>query len=593
MNMQLRSRTWKRWLIHGWVVVGLFGVSTRAWADNPIVQTNYTADPAPMVYEDRLYVYTSHDEDETVNNFFTMNDWRCYSTVDMVNWTDHGSPLGYQDFSWSSGDAWAGQVIHRDGRFFFYVPLSNRSTGRKVIGVAVSDEPTGPFVDPLGAPLVENSYDIDPTVFIDDDGQAYLYWGNPDLMYVRLNDDMISYDGEIVRVPMTTESFGERTGDAERPTLFEEGPWLYKRDDLYYLLFAAHCCSPEKLDYSTSDSATGPWTYRGRIMDSSGNKSFTNHPGVVEFRGHDYLFYHTGELPGGGGFRRSVAVEEFTYEDDGTIPVIPMTAEGPEPIATLDPFQRTEAETIAFSEGLKTKTSSEGGVNVTSIDDGDYIKVRNVDFGRGIAALEVRVASESSCGTIEVHLDDRTGPLVGTCPIAATGGEDVWQTQTCAMEGATDVHDLYFVFTGGCRLFEFDWWRFSGPGAEPTDDSGSSDEGQVDGGDTQEIPSTTSSTTTDASTGAPIGTSAMGDESTYGECMQRCEPSGSTADPATASDGGGEAGDASSSGSNDTSGGGCSCRTGRDTPALSFLGIGVWLLTTRRRRAGARAANVS
>src|SRR5512141_189233 len=128
-------------------------------ADNPIVQTNYTADPAPMVYDGRLYVYTTHDEDVTVNNFFTMNDWRIYSTADMANWTDHGSPLSYKSFTWGTGDAWAGQCIPRNGKFYFYVPMNN-STGTK-IGVAVSSSPTGPFTDALGKPLLTGSGYID------------------------------------------------------------------------------------------------------------------------------------------------------------------------------------------------------------------------------------------------------------------------------------------------------------------------------------------------------------------------------------------------------------------------------------------------
>ncbi|NLK40718.1 MAG: family 43 glycosylhydrolase, partial [Planctomycetes bacterium] len=98
-------------------------VWAACYADNPIVQTSYTADPAPSVYNDTVYLYTTHDEDELVNHFFTMNDWRCYSSTDMVNWTDHGSPLSYKDFSWASGDAWAGQCIYRNGKFYFYVPM--------------------------------------------------------------------------------------------------------------------------------------------------------------------------------------------------------------------------------------------------------------------------------------------------------------------------------------------------------------------------------------------------------------------------------------------------------------------------------------
>ena len=208
----------------------------KGFSQNPIIQTLYTADPAPMVYNDKVYLYTTHDEDGST--WFTMNDWRLYTTTDMVNWTDHGTVLKYTDFSWGKANAWAAQCIERNGRFYMYVPLTGQDN-QGAIGVAVADSPYGPFIDPLGKPLVKSGKgDIDPTVFIDDDGQAYLYWGNPNCYYVKLNEDMISYKGDIVSVPMTVESFGKREGNPERATLYEEGPWLYKRNGLYYLLFA-------------------------------------------------------------------------------------------------------------------------------------------------------------------------------------------------------------------------------------------------------------------------------------------------------------------------------------------------------------------
>ena len=233
-----------------------------------------------------------------------MKDWHCYSTKDMVNWTDNGSPLGFADFSWARSDAWAGQVIERNGKFYDYVPMNQKGSGM-AIGVAVSDSPTGPFKDVLGHFLVfDKSGDIDPTVFIDDDGQAYLYWGNPVLKYVKLNADMISYDTTIgdkgvVRMPMTVEAFGKRSKD-DRPSAYEEGPWLYKRNGLYYMVHAGGPV-PEHIAYSTSSKPTGPWEYRGVIMSTQGG-SFTNHPGVVDYKGHSYFFYHNGALPGGGGF---------------------------------------------------------------------------------------------------------------------------------------------------------------------------------------------------------------------------------------------------------------------------------------------------
>lgn len=265
----------------------------KGFSQNPIIQTLYTADPAPMVYNDKVYLYTTHDEDGST--WFTMNDWKLYTTTDMVNWTDHGTVLKYTDFSWGKANAWAAQCIERNGRFYMYVPLTGQDN-QGAIGVAVADSPYGPFIDPLGKPLVKSGKgDIDPTVFIDDDGQAYLYWGNPNCYYVKLNEDMISYKGDIVSVPMTVESFGKREGNPERATLYEEGPWLYKRNGLYYLLFAAGPI-PEHLGYATSNSPTGPWKYGGVLMPAEG-RSFTNHPGIIDFKGNTYLFYHNGLYP--------------------------------------------------------------------------------------------------------------------------------------------------------------------------------------------------------------------------------------------------------------------------------------------------------
>ncbi|WP_327256335.1 family 43 glycosylhydrolase [Streptomyces sp. NBC_01244] len=431
---------------------------TAARADNPIVQHVYTADPAPLVHDGRVYLYTGHDEDGSTSSF-VMNDWRVWSSADMVNWTDHGSPLSLNTFSWAGANAWAGQAVERDGKFYWYVPVSVRATGQFAIGVAVSDSPTGPFRDALGHPLVENS-EIDPTVFIDDGGQAYLYWGNPNLWYVKLNADMTSYAGSPVRIPLTTEGFGSRTDNPDRPTLYEEAPWVYKRNGLYYMVYAAKCCS-EFIAYSTAPSPTGPWTYRGTVMPAQGN-SFTNHAGIVDFQGNSYFFYHNGALPGGGGFTRSVAVEKFSYNADGTIPTINMTTAGAPQAGTLDPYVRQEAESIAWGGGIETEPSSEGGMNISWIENGDYIKVKGVAFGAGAGSFTARVASNTSGGRVELHLDSATGPTVGTCTVSGTGGWQTWSTVSCPVTGATGTHDLYLSFAGGSGyLFNMNWWQFT------------------------------------------------------------------------------------------------------------------------------------
>ncbi|MBD7912275.1 glycoside hydrolase family 43 protein [Clostridium cibarium] len=437
-------------------------IPETCYAENPIVQTIYTADPAPMVYNGTCYVYTGHDEDGSTN--YTMKDWRCYSTTDMVNWVDCGSPLSYSTFSWAKGDAWAGQCIPRNGKFYYYVPV-NQKNGGMAIGVAVSDSPTGPFKDALGHPLASTGTgDIDPTVFIDDNGQAYLYWGNPNLFYVKLNQDMISYSGSIVKVPLTTAGFGVRTGNAQRQTLYEEGPWFYKRNGMYYMVYAAGGI-PEYICYSTSTSPTGPWQYRGKIMSTQG-RSFTNHPGVIDYKGKSYFFYHNGALPGGSGFTRSVCVEEFKYNADGTFPTINMTTTGVSAISNLNPYVKNEAETICMESGIEIEKCSEGGQDVSYVENGDWIKVKGVNFGSGATSFNARVASASSGGNIELRLDSVTGTLVGTCSVQGTGGWQSWVTKSCNVNGAKGVHDLYLKFTGGNGyLLNVNWWQFNSNGS--------------------------------------------------------------------------------------------------------------------------------
>jgi Concanavalin A-like lectin/glucanases superfamily/Glycosyl hydrolases family 43 len=151
---------------------------------NPIITDIYTADPDAFVHAGRLYLDVDHDEAPLGVNDFVMREWRVYSTDDLKHFTDHGARMTLADFAWADRNAWAPQMVERDGSFFWYVPARKASDGSMAIGVAVADNPLGPFRDALGHPLVDNTvanhsaFDIDPTVLIDDDGQAYLYWGS-------------------------------------------------------------------------------------------------------------------------------------------------------------------------------------------------------------------------------------------------------------------------------------------------------------------------------------------------------------------------------------------------------------------------------
>ena len=430
-------------------------------AQNPIIQTKYTADPAPLVFNDTVFLYTSHDEDDGLG--FKMQNWLLYTSTDMVNWTDHGVVASLKDFKWVPYDngAWAPQCIRRNNKFYMYCPMPN-GVG---IGVLVSDTPYGPFKDPIGKPLIKNSaHDIDPTVLIDDDGQAYLYWGNPNLYYVRLNEDMVSYSGEIVNEPT-------------KPANYQEGPWVWKRNGHYYLAYASTCC-PEGIGYAMSNSPTGPWEYKGMIMEGD-ERSSGNHPGIIDYKGRSYVFgfnYAILKQTMSKHYeRRSICLENITYNADGTIQKLPFwSTMGIKQLGTLNPYNRTEAETIAYSEGLKTESATEWERNVawdkgkkiadrlfvTSINNGDYLKVQGVNFYKGATSVDVSIASLKG-GKIEIHTDKIDGPVLGTIDVTTSAEGDLWKTITTPVKNIKGVHDLFFVFRGTNELFNFDWWKFN------------------------------------------------------------------------------------------------------------------------------------
>lgn len=433
---------------------------TFAWAQNPIICDRYTPDPAPYVHGDTLYLFVDHDEDETINGYFTMKDWLLYSTVDMVNWTYRGTPLTSATFSaWAKqdNDCWASQCIERNGKWYWYVTATIKGEAYPGIGVAVANSPAGPYKDPIRKPLVKGWFKIDPTVMIDDNGQAYLYYGNNNLWYVKLNKNMTSFTGSEISVNVKNETaFGPHKNEKGDPN-FEEASWIYKRNGKYYLEYAAGGV-PEHWAYSTADKATGPWTYQGKILKEA-EGSFTIHGGSVEFRGHHYLFYHNGKLPGGGGYKRSTCIEEYTPNEDGTIPAIKFTTKGVAPLQTMNPYELQEAETINQSQGVRCEGDYEG-CYVTNISAGDYIKVRNVDFGEtGAQSFTARVRTEST-GTLNIRVGSKSSIVKGKLTIESTNGE--WADVTCELSSAiTGVRDLFFTFQGkGSSLFDFDSWRF-------------------------------------------------------------------------------------------------------------------------------------
>lgn len=293
---------------------------------NPIFTDAFTADPAALVVGDTVYAYVGHDA-ATVGGWFNMPEWLCYSSTDMKTWKAHGPVLAAKDFAGANvGASWAAQVVKKENKYYFYVTLDGKYG--HFITVAVGDSPTGPFkeINP-GKPLVIDSMtkdshrpnsDIDPTVLIDDDGTPWMAWGNGDCYMVKLKQNMAELDGPHKKVPFKN---------------YSEGPWLFKRNNIYYNVYAADApgVQPEQTCYSTAPKITGPWVYGGFVTGPA-KHGFTIHPAVIEFKKQWYFFYHDGSYAvngePGGDTRRSVCVEYLHFNADGSIKPVTLTAAG-------------------------------------------------------------------------------------------------------------------------------------------------------------------------------------------------------------------------------------------------------------------------
>lgn len=444
------------------LVLTSLAASLPALADYPIASHRYLADPGSLVSGGRVYLYASNDDDNPLEGGYQMKSIVCVSSSDLKNWTDHGEVLRVPGGAAWANDSWAPAAIERDGNIYLY--FGNNANG---IGVASSQSPIGPFNDPRGSALVSfgtpgasgtNMWLFDPSVFIDDDGQAYLTFGGNGESNVRiilLNSDMISVSGAAIALTV--------------PAFFEAS-WLHKQGGLYYLSFSTTPGAGQRIDYMTSSSPTSGFTYRGVVGGQPPSNSNNNHHSIFVFGESWYHAYHNRIVATQAAipttYRRNLALERLDYNPDGSIQQVMYTADGVVQLASLNPYARVEAETFNAQSGIETEPSSEGGMNVTDLQSGDWVRLRGVDFGAdGAEAFGASVASATSGGAIELRLDSPDGMLIGTCTVPGTGGAQSWTITICPVSGATGVHDLYLTFTGdGAPLFNVDYWQFAAVG---------------------------------------------------------------------------------------------------------------------------------
>lgn len=447
------------------ILIAILSANT-VYADYPIFYQRYTADPSGIEANGRLYLYCSHDVYDPNKPGYIMNDITCISTDDMKNWTDHGEV--FKASGWASL-AWAPVVVARNNKYYMYF-----GNGASAIGVAVSDSPSGPFTDALGRALVNGNtpgvnppsgfWCFDPGAFVDEDGQAYLYFGGNgegNTRVIKLNTDMTSIIGSASKIVA--------------PIFFEDS-WIHKYNGKYYYSYSTNFSKgAATIDYMMSDSPMSGFRYVGTVLPNPpSNEGNNNHHTILSYKGSWYIAYHNRALAIANGasagdartYQRSVCIDRLNYNADGTIQKVTITTEGLTQLKYVNPYGNNEAETLAQESGIQTEACGEGGRNVSNIENGDWIRIRGVDFGKGAASFAAWVASATNGGNIEIRLDSPTGKLVGTCAVTGTGGWQAWTTKSCAVSGAAGIHDLYLKFTGGSGfLFNLNNWKFNAAAA--------------------------------------------------------------------------------------------------------------------------------
>ena len=428
-------------------------------ADYPIASHRYLADPSCLVTDDRVYIYCSNDDESPVEGSYNIPNVICVSTSDLKNWCDHGSVFRAADATTWAKKTWAPAAIERDGKFFLYF-----GNGGANIGVAVSEHPTGPFVDALGKPLITHGtpgvqpakemWLFDPGVFVDDDGQAYIYFGgngDDNVRGAKLGRDMISLDGDVQKMNAKN---------------FFEAAWVFKRDGTYFFTYSTTPRAGMRIDYMTSNHPIQDYTYAGIVADQPPINNNNNHSSQFRFKDHWYHVYHNRVVAKQAGiptgFRRNLAIEEMHFDDAGTIAKVAYTENGVSQLGHLNPYDWVEAETFHAQSGVETEPCSAGGMNLTELSNGDWVKIVGVDFGsQGAQRFLAMAASDAVEGALELRLDDPANEVLCRCRLADTGGWQAWKEFACDVPQVSGIHDLYLTFAGQAeRLPNLDSWKF-------------------------------------------------------------------------------------------------------------------------------------
>ena len=363
----------------GQLIVGLivFLLTYKISAQNPLITDQFTADPTARVFEGKIYVYPSHDilanENRGRIGWFCMEDYHVFSSSNLTEWTDHGVIVSQNKVPWvdsTSFSMWAPDCMYRNGKYYFYFPARAKDKSlRGGIGVAVSDKPYGPFT-PQPEPI-KNAHGIDPNVFIDKDGQAYLYWAARNMYVAKLKENML----ELASEPKMIEGLPDKG--------LKEGPFLFERNGIYYFTYPHVEDTTERLEYAIGDNPMGPFKITGVIMDEKPG-CWTNHQSIVEYKNQWYLFYHHNDLSPYFDKARSIRADSLFFNEDGTIKKVIPTLRG---VGITDASKKIQIDRFSLISGkgasttfLDTLNRFEGWKTIFNTADA-WVQYNSVDFG--------------------------------------------------------------------------------------------------------------------------------------------------------------------------------------------------------------------
>jgi len=410
-------------------------------AQNPIIRDQFTADPTARVFNNKVYLYPSHDimppeGVEPCKGWFCMEDYHVFSSDNLTQWTDHGMILSQYDVAWAKNDTytmWAPDCVYKDGKYYFYFPAHAASDNLFRIGVAISDSPEGPFV-PEPEPI-KGIYGIDPCVLQASDGNAYIFWQNGRCAQLKPNmkelvDDTpmeeTIFDGEEVIMP------GYKCLEG-LPNDRAEGPFAFEYNGNFYLTYPYVRENTEVLAYGMSKNPLGPYEYKGLIMAEHPNGCWTNHLSIVNFKDEWYLFYHHNVLSPNDDKRRSVEIEKLHFNPDGTIQEVKETMRG------VGINQATEKiEIDRYSSASEDVTTDLIDVEnpflsfqATLPNKGSWLKYNDVDFDSiedGYLIMNVNAAEDTKFCIREGSVD---GKVIACIDMKMS---NQWLTQTANLE---------------------------------------------------------------------------------------------------------------------------------------------------------------